>query len=169
MQTREPGLLRELAGDLEMELAKLHELQLQVQALQRDIVEAPRYAASFYESLALKFHNFYTGCERIFSLISTALNGGVSKSADWHRRLLSRMTVDREDRKAVITVETEKQLQEFLGFRHVVRNIYGFELDVEKLDRLLEKYPSTWNLIDRDIRLFIDWLRELAMHLEPSM
>ena len=168
MKTYEPGLLRELAGDLELELAKLGKLCSQVQKLQQNIREAPRYAESFYESLALKFHNFYTGCERIFSLISIELNGGVPKSADWHRRLLSRMAVDRADRKAVITSETEKQLQEFLSFRHVVRNIYGFELDVEKLDQLLVRYPSAWNLLERDIQGFIAWLKELSVYLETS-
>ena len=166
MRTNEPSLLRELAGDLELELAKLNKLRLQVQQLQQNIDDAPRYAESFYESLALKFHNFYTGCERIFSLISMELNGGVPKSADWHRRLLSRMVVDREDRKFVILAETEKQLQEFLGFRHVVRNIYGFELDREKLDQLLVRYPLAWDLLEKDIRAFVDWLRELSERLD---
>ena len=166
MRTHEPSLLRELAGDLELELAKLAKLEQQIQRSQNDIAEAPVYADSFHESLALKLHNFYTGCERIFSLISAELNGGVPKSADWHRRLLARMVVDREDRKAVIVTETEKHLQEFLRFRHVVRNIYGFELDIEKLDRLLEKYPIAWQSLEQDVTIFVQWLRELAMNLE---
>lgn len=166
MRVNEPSLLKQLAGDLELELAKLNRLAEQVQQLQQNILQSPIYADSFYESLALKLHNFYTGCERMFSLISTELNGGLPKGADWHRRLLSRMATEQEDRRAVIQPTTESHLSEFLRFRHVVRNIYGFELDVEKLKQLLERYPLAWKTLDSDICDFADWLRALADRLE---
>ena len=168
MRVDEPDLLEQLASDLDLELVKLEMLAEQVQQLQHNLSKAPIYADSFYESLALKFHNFYTGCERIFNLISTELNGGLPKSGDWHRRLLSRMVADREDRKAVIRTETERYLNEFLRFRHVVRDIYGFELNVEKLNQLLTKYPLAWQLFDTDIKAFANWLRELASCLEEN-
>lgn len=168
MRTNEPDVLRQLAGDLEIEVDKLERLSEQVQQLQQNLSTAPMYADSFYESLALKFHNFYTGCERIFSLISIELNGGLPKSADWRRRLLSRMSVDREYRKAVISIETEAALRDFLRFRHVVRNIYGFELDVEKLNLLLTQYPEAWRLFALDSKQFVAWLRQLADKIEDA-
>lgn len=166
MRNYDPDVLRELAGDLELELAKLAKLEEQIGRSQRNIRKAPEYAEDIYESLALKFHNFYTGCERIFSLIAVELNGGLPKSSDWHRRLLARMAAERDDRKAVISSETAKLIQEFLAFRHVVRNIYGFELDTERLERLIEKYPLTWNRFEQEIQLFIEWLRELAIEIK---
>ena len=41
----------------------------------------------------LKLHNFYTGCERIFQMVISKLNGAPPSGFDWHRRLLDRMGV----------------------------------------------------------------------------
>ena len=53
-------------------------------------------------------------------------------------------------------------------FRHAVRNIYGFELDTERLERLIEKYPLTWNRFEQETQFFIEWLRELAIDIKES-
>lgn len=74
MKTHDPDVLSELAGDLELELAKLAKLEEQIGRSQRNMNKAPEYAEDIYESLALKFYSFYTGCERIFSEISMALS-----------------------------------------------------------------------------------------------
>lgn len=167
MRTTDPQILRDLAGDLEIELSRLAKLKSQIQRAKQNIEEAPNYASDFYGSLALMFHNFYTGCERIFSLISVDLNGGVPKSADWHKRMLSRMSVERDGRKAVVSSKTARSLEEFLGFRHVVRNIYGFELKTDRVDALVEQYPAAWAGFEKDISAFVDWLRKLAIALDP--
>jgi hypothetical protein len=70
------------------------------------------------------------------------------------------------ERPAVLTSETAKQLEEYLAFRHVVRNIYGFELDPRRLDNLLASYDQTWLAIERDMRQFLDWLNQLTERLE---
>lgn len=162
----DPDSLRELAGDIEAELAKLARLEGQIQHVQNEVKKAPQYTELFYESLALKFHNFYTGCERIFSLIAVEMNGGVPNKADWHRRLLDRMKGESEERRAVITSETAQLIQDFLAFRHVVRNIYGFELNTERLEILMQKYPQAWHQFELDIQTFVEWLNELAISLD---
>jgi hypothetical protein len=48
------------------------------------------------ESAALRLHNFYTGCERIFRLIAAEVNGGVPKDLDWHKRLLTQVGLEIE-------------------------------------------------------------------------
>ncbi|NJN29946.1 MAG: hypothetical protein HC824_05470 [Synechococcales cyanobacterium RM1_1_8] len=93
------------------------------------------------------------------------LNRGVPASSDWPKRLLDRMTVVREERPAVIRPKTARQLQEFLGFRHIVRNLYGFELDDERIAQLLSKYPAVWQQVDQDINDFAKWLEDLATSL----
>nr|WP_228025347.1 hypothetical protein [cf. Phormidesmis sp. LEGE 11477] len=155
-----------LADDIEIELSKLAKLEDQVQKIQQNIREAPVYRDSFYESLALKFHNFYTGCERIFCLIASDLNGGIPRDGSWHRRLLDRMAVARNQRRAVISSETASFLDEFLRFRHVVRNIYGFELKLDRLDELIAQYPTVWARFEAEVSDFVSWLRELAIALE---
>lgn len=51
MKTHDPDVLSELAGDLELELAKLAKLEEQIGRSQRNINEAPEYAEDIYESL----------------------------------------------------------------------------------------------------------------------
>ncbi len=102
------------------ELAKIHQLEWQIQRVQTELEHDSARADLLYENFALKLHNFYTGCERIFQLVATELNGGLPTGSDWHRRLLDRMNAEREGRPAVISASMTVKLQEYLGFRHVV-------------------------------------------------
>jgi hypothetical protein len=69
--------IRELAADLLSELSKMQQLEIQIRRVQTELDQAPDRADLLYENFALKLHNFYTGCERIFQLIATELNGGI--------------------------------------------------------------------------------------------
>ncbi len=158
--------LRELAADIEVELRQLAHLEITIQEVQREIAKDADRAEFFYESLALKLHNFYNGCERIFRMIASELNGTLPSDYDWHRRLLKRMSMARDGRPALITLETARQLQEYLAFRHVVRNIYGFELDPARVQKLAVSYVDVWQRFASEVGEFVDWLRTLADQLE---
>jgi hypothetical protein len=158
--------LREIVTDLEVELNRLGQLEEGIAQVQAEIVRDPERAPIFYESLALKLHNFYTGCERIFQLIVTELNGSIPSGYDWHKRLLNRMAIKREEMPKLLSQETVQGLQDFLGFRHVVRHIYGFELDQKRVEQLVETYPSVWHRFNQEVRQFMDELRQLAEQLE---
>jgi len=106
------------------ELAKMHQLESQIRRVQTELENNPNCADLLYENFALKLHNFYTGCERIFQLFATELNGGLPSGSDWHRRLLDRMKAEHEARPAVISAAMALKLQDYLGFRHVVRSLY---------------------------------------------
>lgn len=117
----------------------------------------------YHESLALKLHNFYTGCERIFSLIAVDVNGGVPRSPDWHTRLLKSMSLEIPgNRPAVISKHTERTLQEYLSFRQLVRNIYGFELNFDRMKPLIEELPDVVKVINQEIDTFLGFLRSLT-------
>ena len=117
----------------------------------------------------MKLHNFYTGCERIFRTIASELNGAPPTGFDWHRRLLERMGAAWQGRPALLALGSVENLREYLAFRHAVRNIYGFELDVEHIERLVGRYPAVWGLVEADIRRFIAWLHALADELAPQL
>jgi hypothetical protein len=157
-----------LAVDIEAELEQLKHLANDIAAVQVEIRCDPGHARLFYENLALKLHNFYTGCERIFNLIVAELNGAPLSGYDWHQRLLERMAVVWEDRPPLLTRETVRQLREYLGFRHVVRNLYGYELDTERIERLVERYPAVWQAFYTEVKRFADWLRILANSLAQT-
>jgi hypothetical protein len=160
--------LRGLAVDLETELAKLQTLERDIYAVQAEITRDPVHARLFYENLAFKLHNFYTGCERIFHLVVTELNGAPVTGFDWHQRLLERMAATWEDRPPVLSHATVRLLREYLGFRHVVRNLYGFELDTERVEHLVTRYPLIWQQVQGDLSRFLAWLRQLADQLDVS-
>jgi hypothetical protein len=154
-----------LTADISVELEHLSNLAGDVAAVCAEIERDPGHARLFYENLALKLHNFYTGCERIFQIVASELNGAPPTGFDWHRRLLERMGVAWQGRPALLSPDSLESLREYLAFRHVVRNIYGFELDVDRIERLIERYPQVWSQVEIDTRRFIAWLHALADQL----
>lgn len=51
----------------------------------------------------------------------------------WHSELFHSMFKETEKRKSVMSQDLEESLKEYLGFRHVFRHSYGYELDWEKI------------------------------------
>lgn len=46
-----------------------------------------------------------------------------------------------------------------------MRNIYGYELDGERVRQLVTRYPEVWQQLEYDIEQFIAWLLALASRL----
>jgi hypothetical protein len=72
------------------------------------------------------------------------------------------MSKPQDYRPAVLREDTVYKLNEYLSFRHVVRNIYGFELEKQKLENLVNNYYNTWLQVQEDINCFILWLKTTA-------
>jgi hypothetical protein len=101
-------------------------------------------------------HDFYNICERIFKLITKEINGDFEAGEHWHKQLLYRMTLELKDiRPGLISKELAASLDEFLTFRHLFRNIYGFELMGDRLNRLVEKFFTTADQFKKEIEDFI--------------
>ncbi len=156
-------IIPDLISELKDELDLIGVLVSDIAETSREIPKSHKKKRVYEESLALKLHNFYTGCERIFQKIADDINGGVPVSMDWHKRLLKSMSLDIENiRPPVISKNTAKALEEYLAFRHVVRNIYGFEIDGERLARLIEKLFSTHKRFKKEVEDFIVFLRKMV-------
>jgi hypothetical protein len=113
-------------------------------------------------------HDFYTGIEHLFEAVAPELNGGVPAGPAWHRELLSNMALDLPGiRPAVLARESAQALEEFLRFRHLFRNVYGFELEWPRLRRLLEKLPEVWRAVEADLGRFLGFL-DAAGGAQPS-
>lgn len=101
-------------------------------------------------------HDFYNACERIFKWIARDINGDFNPTEQWHKELLFRMTIEVKNvRPAVISEELAADLNEFLQFRHLFRNIYGFELKSDLLDHLVKKFKSTASNFSKEIKMFL--------------
>jgi hypothetical protein len=57
-------------------------------------------------------------------------------------------------------------LEKYLAFRHVVRNIYGYELETKRVAQLVEQQGTVWQQFETEVRTFITWLRQTADQLE---
>jgi hypothetical protein len=74
---------------------------------------------------------------------------------EWHSELLHQMTLDIPGlRPPVISTHIEKRLREYLGFRHLFRKRYGFELDWEKMKRLLVRMPQVLAALEKEFEIF---------------
>jgi hypothetical protein len=101
---------------------------------------AERSADDLYlDSVALNLHSFYSGLERMFELIATTVDGQLPTGGHWHQLLLEQMAAENPGiRPAVISDATRQVLDEYRGFRHIVRNVYTFRFDPAKMQRLVE-------------------------------
>jgi uncharacterized protein YutE (UPF0331/DUF86 family) len=158
--------IREVTAELDAELNRLERLEKEIERVSMEASKQKAFLDVFYESLALKLHNFYTGCKRIFQIIASELNGALPSGYDWHKRLLERMAIQREERPAVISQETAKNLEEYLAFRHVVRNIYGYELESRRIDPLVARSKKVFEQFHAEVCQFTKWLRTLASQME---
>jgi len=67
------------------------------------------------------------------------VDGNIPDNAEWHRELLEQMGLDLPKvRPPVLSSESIKLLDEYLRFRHVVRNVYTFSFDPERIGRLVK-------------------------------
>jgi hypothetical protein len=102
-------------------------------------------------------HDFYTGIEEIFESIAKEIDNRIPMGEEWHSELLRQMTLDIPGlRPPVITASTEKKLREYLGFRHLFRKRYGFELDWQKLKKLLLGVPLVRTQLEKEIGRFFE-------------
>ena len=115
----------------------------------------------YLDSVALNLHGFYSGIERIFELIATRIDGSLPSGDNWHRELLRQMTIEiKKVRPAVITKETYGHLNNYLAFRHVVRNVYTFNLSITKLQVLIDDLIITYSEFKHDIGAFCSFIAE---------
>jgi hypothetical protein len=121
---------------------------------------AQRSGDDFYlDSVALNLHGFYSGIERIFERLVVNLDGNLPIGENWHQALLVQMSKEVAGvRPAVISLQTLKRLDEYRGFRHVVRNVYTFHFDEAKLEKLVLKSEDTFTQLRAEILAFADFL-----------
>jgi hypothetical protein len=111
----------------------------------------------------LNLHDFYAGLERIFHQIATTVDGGLPTGREWHRDLLKQMQVDLPDlRPPVLSAEAGEAIDEFLRFRHIVRNIYAFEFDPERVERLVQMMPSAFQQAETELLVFAEFLEQVG-------
>jgi len=107
-------------------------------------------------------HDFYVAAENIFETVSREIDEKLPAGEHWHRELLLRMTLDiPEVRPPLLSKETAGKLDEFRAFRHVFRNVYGFNLSSERIIELLNKFSQTAGCLEMEVYSFIQTMKEI--------
>lgn len=115
----------------------------------------------YIDSVALNLHGFYSGLERIFELIARHVDENIPSGDLWHRDLLKQMSQEKKDlRPAVICTNSFSSLDELRRFRHLVRNVYTFNLVPEKVEPIVADLPAAWSKVQAEILAFADFLEK---------
>ena len=109
----------------------------------------------YLDSVALNLHGFYSGFERLFTQIAEVVEGDLSHGESWHQLLLRRML-----RPAVISKETGAELDDYRGFRHVVRNVYAYKFEPDKLEKLVRSVPDLFAQLRAELLAFASFLEQ---------
>lgn len=149
-----------LAGRIEQSLEDLRTIVSRAEIL------VDKYRSSlddgYLDGVALNLHAFYSAIEKIFEDIARTIETSVPSGPDWHRDLLIQMSAEIPGtRPPVISRETRLILDEFRGFRHVVRNIYTFNLHPDRVLELTGRAHSCLSSVQDDLQKFIDFIVRL--------
>ncbi len=150
-----------LASRIKEELSEIERLKIR-------IVQGWAYIEKnnddFYlDSVALNLHGFYSALEKIFELIAQEIDGSVPEGASWHQNLLVQMKTEiKKIRPAVISKDSYQRLAEYKGFRHVVRNVYTFNLSIKRIKPLVEEIDLVFNQVKSEILIFIEFIEEVG-------
>lgn len=156
-------LYEELAERIRGEVSDLDRLVQRVLWAWNRIDKVREEQDVYLDSIALNLHGFYSGIERLFELVARHLDQDFPVGETWHRDLLKRMGNEVENvRPAVLSAEIVSSLDELRRFRHLVRNVYTFNLLPGKIKPLISGLPQLWSRVQAELLAFADFLADLA-------
>ncbi len=150
-----------VAGRIRQELRELTEV---VERTTHIWERASQSTDDYYvDATALNLHGFYAGVERIFEIIADRIDRAKPTGAYWHQELLQQMAAEVPSvRPAALSSETRDKLDRYRGFRHVVRNVYTFNLDAEQVELLVKQLQPTMDRVAQDLTAFADFLEQVG-------
>jgi len=146
-----------LKADINREIKNLRELELEMKDILKEVEDSPRKMEM--RAMGSILHDFYCAVERIFERIGSNVDGELPQGSDWHVQLLERMAIPIDGiRQSVIKNKSLENLRQILAFRHIFRNVYGFELKWERFRHLVNKLPEVTERFEEDITNFLSSL-----------
>jgi len=154
---------RFLAERLRAELQPLEKVVARAEGAMTRAQQSPQDQDYFISAAALDLHNFYASTERLFELIAVEIDKSQPTTGRWHRDLLAQMGLNVVNvRPAVLSQSTHAALVDYLEFRHVVRNVYTFNLRPLRVIELIQNVRSTFGLVQLDLLAFANFLDGLS-------
>ena len=117
----------------------------------------------YLDGVALNLHGFYAGIEHILEDIARSVDKSLPSGPVWHQDLILQMSADSGKlRPPVIRAETRYCLDEYRGFRHIVRNVYTFYFKASRLEELANGVRTCYQLVEEDLQSFNQFLLKIA-------
>lgn len=117
----------------------------------------------YLDGVALNLYSYYSGVEHLFTQIARTLEQSVPSGPNWHQELLHQMAAEATGiRPPVISRETRDCLDEYRGFRHVVRNVYALNLRPSRIEELTNGLMPCHQKVLRDFQTFRQFLIGLS-------
>jgi len=139
-----------LAGRIRQSLPDLRRLVARAELLMGKAQQSGD--SDYLDGVALNLHSFYTGVERVFEDIARTLDQTVPTGPARHQALLLQMSAEVSTvRPPVIRPETRHCLDEYRGFRHIVRNVYTFNLRPGRLQELVAGLGECFAVVEEDL------------------
>lgn len=147
----------------------IDDLQRVVDRVASQIERAARTSDdAYFDAVALNLQGFYTAIEQAIESVAVNIDGGLPKGPNWHQELLLQASFAIDPiRPAVISPATRDCLDGYRRFRHVVRNAYAFNLEIERVAALARRLPDCHALVTRDFEAFIAFLMALNGQPDP--
>ena len=154
------GAYRTIAGRIR---AELQELERVAERTGRIWQQATTSTDDYYvDATALNLHGFYAGLERLLEIIADGVDQAKPSGAHWHDELLRQMGAEIPGvRPPVLSQETRDCLDRYRGFRHVVRNVYTYNLDSEQIGVLVRQLAPTMARVAQELGVFAGFLEQL--------
>lgn len=152
-----------LAGRIRKELDDLARLVARARRAMDTARENQADMDLYLDSTALNLHDVYSGFERIFRQIAATVDDNLPAGAEWHRELLEQMGLDLPRvRPAVLTANSIQHLDQYLRFRHVVRNVYTFSFDPERIAKLVADLGAVFTQLHQELVVFASFLEKVG-------
>jgi len=113
------------------------------------------------DSVALNLHSFYDGIETLFHGIAALIDDAVPTGEDWHQRLLRQMATEVPGTRPAVIAEVDlSALDEYRGFRHVVRHVYAHRMKPAKIGDLVAGLPEAIGNVRAKLLAFASLLEQ---------
>jgi hypothetical protein len=89
-------------------------------------------------------HTFYNGIERIFTTIAEEYDNNIVTGENSHKFLLNEMRKSFPIRTVTLSEDLYIKLSEYMGYRHMYRHAYSFELKWNKMKHLVDNIYDVW-------------------------
>jgi len=73
------------------------------------------------------------------------------------------MSCEKEEiRPAIISIDSYSFLDELRRFRHLVRNVYTFNLVPGKIEPIIVTFPDSWSKLQDEMLAFAEFLEQIG-------